>query len=187
MRDNGDFVKDLRNEIYMGQERRTKYVLYKLSFIVGIFGVGSIKIGSVPLSPLLYLTTLVVLVFDLYILGEDFGVKRAGRFLIGSPAAPAEERRWERTVQVNRDPVTGIARFISSIIVLLFATLALWKTQHSSIFYYMWIFLSFSTIILISIYSHFLVGRLRKLDDYLKKKEETLSNKNTQQTDEPDG
>ena len=83
MRKDGDFINGLREEILSGQERRSKYVILKLSFIVGLFGIGSMTISSVSLNSLIYLVPLVVAIFDLYILGEDFGVKRAGRFIKG--------------------------------------------------------------------------------------------------------
>jgi hypothetical protein len=168
MRDNNDFIGELRKEIATGQERRSKYVVIKLTFIVGLFGIGSITISSTPLLPLIYLIPLVVFIFDLYILGEDFGVKRAGRFIRGSPYAPIEEIRWESAVHDNRDPITHIANALSSFIVIIVAGVTLWNSEHTSIFYIIWSMLSVLLVMISCIYGFILVRRMKKLDKYLK-------------------
>jgi len=110
MRDNGDFIQDLRREIESTQARRHKYVLAKLAFVTGLLGfvTGLLGVGlagkdSTATGQLLYLVPLVTFVFDLYILGEDFSVKRAGRFIRESAGSPDEERTWERAVTRTRD------------------------------------------------------------------------------------
>ena len=170
MRKDGDFINGLREEILSGQERRSKYVILKLSFIVGLFGIGSMTISSVSLNSLIYLVPLVVAIFDLYILGEDFGVKRAGRFIKGSPATPIEEKRWEQTVHDNRDPVTYIASVISSLIVIAVAIVALWKSEHTLILYRIWCVGCTLLIIFTAIYGYILVRKTNKLDKYLQKR-----------------
>jgi hypothetical protein len=169
MRDNNDFIGELREEISNGQERRSKYVVLKLSFIIGLFGIGSLTISSVSLIPLIYLIPFVVFVFDLYILSEDFGVKRAGRFIKGSPFAPTEERRWEKAVSENRDPVTRIASVVSSLIVIMVSAVALWKSEHTTLLYCIWCILSALLTIFTGFYGISLVRRTKKLDKYLKK------------------
>ena len=168
MRDDGDFITDLRREIATSQDRRTKYVILKLSFIVGIFGVGSVNFSTVLMTPLIYLTTLVICVYDLYIIGEDYAVKRAGRFILGSPWAPYEEKRWEKTAKANRDPVTGLANVVSSFLVVVAAAIALFPSQHQEPFYTIWIFLSIAVLASLVGYGRSLVRRLKKLDNFLK-------------------
>ena len=168
MRSNDDFIGELRKEIATGQERRSKYVVLKLSFIIGLFGIGSMKISTVSLEPLIYLIPFVVFVFDLYIIGEDFGIKRAGKFIKGSPSAPTEERRWEETVFENRDPVTQIASIVSSLVVIIISAIALWKSEKNSALYLTWCIFSAILIILTWIYGFVLVRKTKKLEKYLK-------------------
>lgn len=169
MRDNDVFIGELRKEILAGQERRSKYVILKLGFITGIFGLSSITISSESLIPFIYLIPLVVVVFDLYILGEDYGVKRAGRFILGSPATPEEEKRWERTVHEKRDPVTAIANIFSSLIIVVAAIIILWDSQKNLSVYMIWCALSVMLVILSSVYGFYLVRLRKSLDKYLKK------------------
>lgn len=166
-RDDGDFFKDLRNEIGEFQKRRTSYIQAKLAFLVGLLGVGSISISSFPTSPLLYLTTFVVLVFDLYILGEDFGSKRAGLFLQKNIKSPPEERRWERTAFANRNPVGGIASLLSSLFVIIAAGISLFILKQNGTLYWIWVSLSISVIIATWTYSRILLSRLNKLRKFL--------------------
>lgn len=70
MRDDGDFIKDLRAEIAATQLRRHQHIRAKVIFVVSLLGLGVASPLSTETTPLLYLTTLVVLIFDLQILGE---------------------------------------------------------------------------------------------------------------------
>lgn len=146
MRDDGDFLKDLRAEVISTQQRRHQYIRAKVVFVVGLLGVGVLSPGNTPTNLVLYLTTIVVLIFDLYILGEDFGVKRAGTFFRLSRIAPTEERRWERLVHHNRDPFSAAANVLSSLFVLLAATIGLWGTESGKQFFWFWIAANFTVI-----------------------------------------
>ena len=168
-RDDGDFFKDLRSEIGEFQRRRTSYIRMKLSFLVGLLGGGNVSVASVPTSSLLYLTPLVVLIFDLYILGEDFGSKRAGMFLMVNPKTPGEERRWERTAFSNRNPVGGIASLISSLFVLIAAAISIYIKDASGVFYWLWVSLSVAVITSTWIYSRILLTKLKKLSSFFDK------------------
>jgi len=125
MRDNGDFIQDLRREIESTQARRHKYVLAKLAFVTGLLGVGLAGKDSIATGQLLYLVPLVTFVFDLYILGEDFSVKRAGRFIRESAGSPDEERTWERAVIRTRDWFSYFAGPLSSALALVAAIFGL--------------------------------------------------------------
>ena len=115
MRTNGEFLSQLRDEIADGQQRRAAYIKIKLSFIVGLLGVGAFSLGGpVKTSPILYLVPLVAFIFDLYILGEDFGIKRAGIFIGTSNKAPEEERIWENNLSYARDKLSFLAGPIST-------------------------------------------------------------------------
>lgn len=171
-RDNGDFLKDLRTEIAASQLRRVNYIRLKLGAIVGIFGLGSARFNSLPTDFLLCLTPLVVFVFDLYITGEDFAIKRAGRFILYNPCVPGEEKRWERTVRENRNPVAPFAHLITSLIFLGIAALYLLHIQAQYPIYY-WAWFAFGCAFLLSSwwYEQILVKRLKEVDQYLIEKE----------------
>lgn len=167
-RDNGDFFKDLRNEISTKQQRRTSYIRLKLTFLIGLFGIGSISINETPTKSLFYLIPLVILIFDLYIIGEDFTIKRAGMFLLFNPNVPQEERGWEKVVYANRNPVGKIAALLSSIFILFPTGIYLWNPESNGIFYWAWVGVSILVIISTWIYSRCLLKRLKKLKKYLK-------------------
>ena len=168
-RDNGDFFKGLRDEIAAKQLRRTVYIRMKLTFIIGLFGIGSLSIAGSPTKSLFYLITLVVLIFDLYIIGEDFTIKRAGMFLQCNPDVPQEERRWEKIVFANRNPVGGVAALLSSMFVLIPAGIVLWNPKGNGMFYWAWVGASSFVIIGTWIYSHCLLMKLKKLRKDLNK------------------
>jgi hypothetical protein len=170
MRDNSDFLKDLRSEIETSQQRRANFVKMKLGAIIGIFGLGSIKINNIPTTFILFLVPLIVLVFDLFIIGEDFGVKRAGRFILDNPAAPDQEQRWERTVRDNRDPASGLANLIASTIFLIISALFLWHVDiERTLFFWIWLAISFLLLLNSWIYSQILIRKLWRLNNYLSK------------------
>jgi hypothetical protein len=171
MRTNEDFIGDLRKEIVAGMERRFKYVIYKLSFIIGLFSIGYLTISTIQFFPLLYLIPFVAFVYDLYILAEDFGVKRSGRFIKGSFAAPPEERRYEKMVRINREPFRKYASIASSLIVIFFSVIILWYSQKNNIFYYIWLITVLIFVLLTFIYDKRLVRKNKSIDEYLKTEE----------------
>ena len=105
-----EFLKHLREEKLSAQEVRTKYVVNKLTYATALLGIGSlgIKVADLDLRGILYLVPLVALVFDFYIMGEDYSVKRLGGFL-GANSSDPKEHRWERWVSKNRDPLAPVA------------------------------------------------------------------------------
>jgi hypothetical protein len=124
------FHNNLRSEILQAQNRRADLVKQKLTFVSAAIGLGSIKFGELDTSLLLYVAPFVALAFDLYITGEDFGIKRGGAFLgrEKSPAEP-EEKLWENFVCLNRDGFSVIAGPLPSILVVVGA-LTLLVTKH---------------------------------------------------------
>ena len=99
------FVPHLRAEKLQTLDTRAKYALQKLAFVTGLLGLGSLNltVGRIDVSTLLFLAPWVAIAFDLYILGEDYSVKRIGAFL--KAASPdAAERHWETWVADRRDP-----------------------------------------------------------------------------------
>ena len=106
-----EFLKHLRSEKLKAEEARTTYTLRKLAYATTLLGLGSLDIdvaqitaiGPINLGHLLYLAPWVALAFDLYILAEDYSVKRFGAFLWKN-SPDVLERGWEEWVSENRDP-----------------------------------------------------------------------------------
>jgi hypothetical protein len=145
-RDNGDFLKDLRAEITESQRRRGGLVKLKVTAVISIFGLDSIKPKSVSESLILCLVPFAVFVFDLYIIGENFGIRRAGSFILNSSQAPYEERRWESFARTNRDRASTIANSVSSLIFLAVSAYYLWHVLAPQRSVY-WIWLAISAVL----------------------------------------
>lgn len=114
-----EFLKHLRAEKLLAQETRAKYVFNKLAYAAALLGIGSlgIKLEYLDLRGILYLVPLVALVFDFYIMGEDYSVKRLGGFL-GANSSDPLEHRWEQWVFRNRDPLAPVAMPILTTLLL---------------------------------------------------------------------
>jgi hypothetical protein len=108
-RTNDSFLSDLRQEIFQAQKRRGQILTLKLSFISGFFGIGSLdKIANSGLeinaNYVFYIIPFIALIFDLYLMGEDYGIKRAGQFIKESAETPRVEKEWEAYIaQGKRD------------------------------------------------------------------------------------
>jgi hypothetical protein len=154
---NETFVSELREEIGAAQERRGKLSLAKMSFIIALLGFGSTDIGSNDATVfLLYLVPFAGLIFDLYILGEHFGIKRAGEFLRTSPEVPSEEALWEKAMLIKRDYFSYAASLVSSAVVVVAAALAvLWKSSGAELpwWYYLWVTFAILCILFVAISS----------------------------------
>jgi isopentenyldiphosphate isomerase len=122
-----EFIKHIRSEKLKAEETRTTYTLKKLAYATALLGIGSlnINVGQIDLSMILYLVPWVALAFDLYILGEDYSVKRFGAFL-GANSPDALERLWEKWVSENRDPFAPLAMPILTTLLLLAAATVIW-------------------------------------------------------------
>ena len=171
-RDNCDFLRDLRGEIAAGQQRRSSLIRMKIAATIGLFGLSSFKIVNGSESSFFYLAyflPFVVLVFDLFIAGEDFSVKRGGRFMLLSEHAPDEEKCWEKVVNQNRPPYSKIAHVVASSIFMIVAAVSLWpQSKNNQRFYWSWILLSVISLSLSGVYHMTLKNRLDEIEKYLK-------------------
>lgn len=154
-RSNKEFLTDLRKEIFQSQERRGKILIQKLSFITGLFGIGAIgKFGepnmNINTDYIFYIIPFIALIFDLYLMGEDYSVKRAGHFIKNSIAVPSEEKRWEEYIQKGkRDKFPSWAYRITTILIIVFCTIMLKpKEKYTEIFFWIWMTLCFLYILL---------------------------------------
>ena len=76
----------LRAEITDERKLRHDLVMRKFAFLTAFIGTGAVNVLSKPqtsvnFSMLLYLVPFIAVAFDLYILTEDYRIKRVGEFL----------------------------------------------------------------------------------------------------------
>jgi hypothetical protein len=115
-----EFLKLLREESLHHKEKRAAFVLQKLAFTVGLFGVGILGMKS-KLSDwggVLYALPIVALAYDVYIYAEDYKVKRIGAFFRKHDEYVSNcEKDWEKYVDDNRrEPLAVLASSILTII-----------------------------------------------------------------------
>lgn len=145
--DNSHFVDHLRSEKLRTQDARGGYSEKKLVYATTLLGVGSLgvnlgqigSLGPVNLGLLLYLVPWVAIAFDLYILGEDYSVKRIGKFLADNTADPLE-KTWEAWIAKRRDPFAPLAMPVLTTLILVAAAIMLWVggSADTSV-YWIWI------------------------------------------------
>ncbi len=115
------FIEHLHEEKLRTQADRTRYVAQKLAFVTGLMGLGSLGIGGEPMNldfgNLLLLAPWVATAFDLYVLGEDYSVKRIGAFLQAYGHSDIEHV-WEAWVTEHRDHFAPLAMPLLTTIVL---------------------------------------------------------------------
>ncbi len=117
-----EFIKHLHDEKLKAQETRSMYTEKKLAYVTALLGVGTISITAFKLSAILYLVPFVAATFDLYILGEDYSVKRIGAFL-GKRSKDTVEQAWEKWISKYRDPFAPIAMPILSTLLVVGAAI----------------------------------------------------------------
>jgi hypothetical protein len=175
MRNDGEFLKDLRQEINADEERRCTYIRHKLTFVISFLGLGSISLTDfegVKTWPLLYIAPVVALIFDLYIIGETFSIRRSGIFIRYSPKTPSQERLWEECVSDFRAMLPRIAGLTSSGLVLLASALGLWQFQCCNPLYYVWFVATLIIIICVWQLDRQGRARLEKFKKKVKKQKE---------------
>lgn len=104
--DHAEFVRHLQAEKLQTQEARTRYTIQKLTYVTGLLSLGSLGIEATQFLDSRYLLLLapwVAAAHDLYIMAEDYSVKRIGAFL-KAQGANETERTWETWVGRRRDP-----------------------------------------------------------------------------------
>jgi hypothetical protein len=170
MREDGDFIQDLRKEILNSQERRGSYTRQKLTFLISLLGVGNLAIANLNTAVFLYITPIIAFVFDLWILGENYGIRRAGIFIKKSPNAPNDERLWEETVTANRDSFSSIAGQLSSILILVAAAITLYKIENNLFLFWVWSIATLMSVITIWSINSTRNNTLKKIDAFIELK-----------------
>ena len=165
-----DFSAKLREEILKSQERRAALTKHKLSFVIATFGIGAVTADKFQTIGLLFLAPIIAFAFDLYIAGEDFGIKRAGGFL-GRPDSSAddEEREWEKRVEKYWDPFSKFANPFVSMIILISAAVLLWEQYHTSNLYSFWLLVNVVLISAVWTYSHIANKKVRFFKEKIEK------------------
>jgi hypothetical protein len=150
----------LRDEIVSAQGVRAGLVREKLIFVVGALGLGTVSKGWLDSPALLLLVPVVASIFDMYIAGEDFHVKRIGGFLGATvDDASREEAAWEALAELNPDRFSQVANPGSSLLAIGGAALVVWKPTVQ-----MWLWLNVSLVATTTIWtlSHIHNRRIRR-------------------------
>lgn len=167
-----EFRKSLRDEIISTQEGRAQFVHRKLTFVTLTLGIGALYRVSdnLPTGRLALFAPFLASVFDLYIAGADYGIKRAGAFL-GRPHQSdkhAEEIQWQQRAEDYRDPFTKVAGPLLSLLVLIGAILVVWDSYSSEAYFWPWVGAGLLLNAFVWTASHRLNKRVRKFKEELK-------------------
>ncbi|MCK9208144.1 MAG: hypothetical protein M0P66_13620 [Salinivirgaceae bacterium] len=155
-----DFLKRIHNEKMESQKRRADFNIRKFIFIGTLFTLGAAKLPKeIDLTLVLYIVPFISLCFDLYILGEDYGIKRMGGF-VRQNYKNAMDSTWEEWVGKRRDPFATFAVPLLSTIVLFSCSAILWKTESNNFLFWIWLCLLLCSIIFLFLYSQFLRKKL---------------------------
>ena len=171
-----DFIKHLREEKLKAQGTRSSYTQKKLAYVTALLGVGVLKIEVLDLNPVLYLVPFVAAAFDLYILAEDYSVKRIGAWLREFSGLPLEHD-WEKWVSENRDPFALIAMPILSTLMLAGAAILICITCGGDVPAVFWPWLVVGLLP-----SWALFYKYRKLRDQIREKVKAFAREQSQST-----
>lgn len=140
------FLTEIYKEKITAQKRRGDLVAKKLAWVTGLLAAGIVNLKFVYAgieifktnSFLVYVAPVISLVFDLYILGENYGIKRMGCF-IRMTMKDTPDGNWESFVSPRRDVFSGFALFFSSMIILISSAIVLWHLNGNRDIFYYWI------------------------------------------------
>ena len=138
------FGEQLRNEMHLFLSRRHDYSLRKLSFCTGLLGLGTISVtvgtDQFAVPALLYLVPFIAIAFDLYIVAEDYRVKRAGVFLRRLAVhADADERAYETFVGDSANHAAPLTFAVVTGIMLGLSAFVLWATSPHKVVFFLWL------------------------------------------------
>ena len=149
-------IKSLTDEKLQAQQRRSTFNIRKLIFVGGLFSLGTVKFqDQLELSFVLYIVPFMSICFDLYILGEDYGIKRIGGFL-RNQFKNEPESTWENWVGLRRDPFATFAIPFLTLIVLISSSAVIWETAPHKVLFVIWLLVNILATIFIFVYSQHL-------------------------------
>jgi hypothetical protein len=114
---NQDFYKILQQEKLQLQSQRFKYVITKLSFVSGLLGVGLLKLKQLNFVELFLIIPLLCIIYDLYIYGADYTVKKIGAFLMRSKDISQAAKDWHKEISLSQNYSAFIANHLITLIV----------------------------------------------------------------------
>ncbi len=77
------FIDRMYEEKLESQKRRAEFNVKKFLFVSSLFSLGAAKFfAEYDLTLVLFIVPAVSICFDLMILGEDYGIKRIGAFVL---------------------------------------------------------------------------------------------------------
>jgi hypothetical protein len=157
------FLERMQEEKMASQKRRGDFTIRKFIFIGALFSVGVAKLPEqqINLTWVLYIVPFISLCFDLYILGEDYGIKRMGGF-VKLKYKGTMDSAWEEWVAKRRDPFAIFAVPLLSIIILVSCAAILRKTEACNSWFWIWFWLLLGGTVFLYIYSRFLRKKLLK-------------------------
>ena len=163
------FTDKLRDEIFEGQKRRHDFIVRKFKYCTSLLGLGSLKIqfnsgDNIIFTPLLFLVPLVAIAFDLYLISEDYGIKRTGEFLARQKEGISKsEKEWEGTfLKSHQNFFAPIAFFIITLIMLAGSSFQIYHFILNNTIFYIWLSSVIIIDLLLLIYSLSLRNRLKK-------------------------
>lgn len=124
------FMKCLYEEKKIHKDHRFLFVQRKLLFIGTLLGISSLRILNpglaIDLDKIVYLIPFIAIAYDIFILAEDFKIKRIGFFLLEKCKFCEEETNWENFVKINREPLAAygtvlltVLAFLASVVILI--------------------------------------------------------------------
>ncbi len=145
--DDTRFLSSLWREKLQSQQRRASLINRKLNWVVALFVLGALRFPvqiHIESHLLLYLVPPIALVFDLYIIGENYGIRRMGRF-IQLRYAELPDGNWEGWLPPRRDKFSQLALPLSSLIILA-CSLVLLRVNHEDVVHLaLWVAATLST------------------------------------------
>ncbi len=142
-----EFIKRMHEEKLESQKRRAEFNIKKFLFVGSLFSVGAAKLPEdIDLTLVLYIVPAISICFDLFILGEDYGIKRIGGF-IRSHCADTVDATWEGWVGSKRDPFATFAVPLLTWLVLVASVAVMWPSQKGFILFWIWLVLNASSTV----------------------------------------
>jgi hypothetical protein len=147
-----------------GQARRGDLILRKLGWVSGLFALGSVQIeptniAIVDLAIVLYLVPIIAVIFDMYINGENYGIKRMGAF-VRTKLDSELEGKWELFLVGKRDKFSRYALPLSSFVVIAACATILLHTNHPNWLVAVWAGINIAMVAWVYFYASLRLGKL---------------------------
>ena len=155
-----EFIKRMHEEKLESQRRRADFNIRKFLFVGALFSVGAAKLPKdIDLTLVLYIVPVISICFDLFILGEDYGIKRIGGF-IRNNCPDTVDASWEVWIGSKRDPFATFAVPLLTLLVLTACVAIIWSTQQCSAWFWVWLCFNAAGTAFLFMYSQHLMKKL---------------------------